>query len=61
MGIVQNITGVYHSRCCAIAEILWSRSRLPEVHVLKKIKNSVTATLSQLTVHLTFNQYTCSS
>ena len=37
---------VNHSRCCAIAMILWSRSRLPEISKLKK--KSETVTLSQL-------------
>ena len=42
---VQNIAGVNHSCCCAIAEILWSRSRLLEI---SKFKKSETATLSEL-------------
>ena len=30
--------GVNHSRCCAIADILWSRSRPPRnIKILKKI------------------------
>ena len=31
LGNIRNIAGVNHSLCCAIAEILWSRSRLPEI------------------------------
>ena len=42
---IRNAAGVNHSRCCAIAEILWSRSRLPEI---SKFYKSETATLSQL-------------
>ena len=33
----QNTVRVNHSRCCAIAEILWSRSRLPEISKFLKI------------------------
>ena len=32
LGNVQNTAGVNYSRCCAIAEILWSRSHLPEIN-----------------------------
>ena len=35
-GNVPNTTGVKHYRCCAITEILWSRSRLPEKSKFKK-------------------------
>ena len=31
LGNIRNIAGVNHSRCCAIAEILRTRSRLPEI------------------------------
>ena len=48
-GNVQNTVGVNHSRCCAIAEILWSCSRLPEI---SKFLKSEMATLSQLSVWL---------
>ena len=46
LGNVQNTARVNQSRYCAIAEILWSRSSLPEISNLKK--KSETATLSQL-------------
>ena len=36
MDNVQNTAGVNHSRC-AIAEILWSRSRLAEILIFLKI------------------------
>ena len=35
-GNVPNTTGVKHYRCYAITEILWSRSRLPEISKFKK-------------------------
>ena len=34
---VRNTAGVNHSLCCAIAEILWSRSRLPGISKFQKI------------------------
>ena len=38
-GNVQNTVGVNHSRCCAIAEMLWSCSRLPEISKFLKIRD----------------------
>ena len=31
LGNVRNSAEVYHSCCYAVAEILWSRNRLPEI------------------------------
>lgn len=42
----KNTARVNHHRCCAIAEILWGRSRLPEVSKFLKILDSyVTAAI----------------
>ena len=42
LGNVRITSGLNHSRCCAIAETLWSRSRLSEI---SKFLKSETATL----------------
>ena len=45
---MRNIAGVNHSRCCAIAEILWSRSRLPEISKFLKIGDGYVIAAMQL-------------
>ena len=55
LGNVRNTAGVNHSCCCAIAEILWSRSRLPEISKFLKIGDgyviAATPSLTFLSFH----------
>ena len=47
---MSETAGVNHSGCCAIAEILWSHSRLPEMSKFLKIREGYVITAIPIAV-----------